>query len=72
MDLGPHSPLAKFPNPCHPERSARDVGARTESKDPENLSLTMRRQGILPVRSHSPDVDQSSECRQLLQLGLTE
>ncbi len=34
-------------NLCHPERSPSDVGARTESKDPENLSLTMPRQGIL-------------------------
>jgi len=34
-------------NPCHPERSPSDVGARTKSKDPENLSLTTRPQGIL-------------------------
>jgi len=37
----------QFPKPCHPERSPSDVGERTESKDPENLSLTMQRQGIL-------------------------
>jgi len=59
-------------NPCHPERSPSDAGARTESKDPENLSPTMRRQGILTSTLANRVQTKKSLCRQHRKMGLTE
>jgi len=37
---------------CHPERRRRSHATEDESKDPENISLTMLRQGVLT--NHAP------------------